>query len=63
MPANASVATASASRRCLADGVVNSSTCAVSRSGWKATTAPTAITASCRTMSASARTISGRWRT
>src|SRR5438552_1966500 len=51
MPANASVATASTSTMCLADGVVNRWTCAVSRSGCMATIAPAAITASCRAMS------------
>ena len=40
MPANASVATARASTRCLADGVVNRWTCAVSRSGCMATSRP-----------------------
>ena len=44
-------------------GSVNRSTFEVNRSGSKTTIAPTAITASCRTMSPSASTISGPWRT
>ena len=63
MPAKASVAIASASKMSPPDGLVKRSRFAVSRSGSKTTIAPTTITASWRKMSASASTISPRWRT